>query len=115
MLLRVLRAAGVESVLVPVAAGQSRYVDLLCDVLAEHVRQDPAVLEAARDVLESMPDSDNTRAWHALLDAGPDAVIAVLTSRDPNARGLKADNPLARLGLVDEDVRLELVDRAHER
>lgn len=115
VLLRVLRAAGVEPVLVPVAAGQSRYVDLLCDALAERVRRDPGVLDAARDVLESMPDSDNTRAWEALLDAGPDAVVAVLSSRAPDARGLKADNPLARLGLVDEDTRLELVDQAHGR
>gem|GEM_PF-4420258 len=42
-------------------------------------------------------------------------MIAVLTSRDPDVSGLKADNPLAPLGLVDEDVRLALVDRAHGR
>ena len=62
-----------------------------------------------------MPDSDNVAAWKALLAAGPAAVIAVLTSRDPDARGLKADNPFARLGVIDEDTRLALLDRARER
>lgn len=101
--------------LVPVVAGQSRYVDLSCDAIADRVRQDPEVLEDARVELRRMPASDNTRAWRALLDAGPDAVVAVLTSRDPDVRGLKADNPLARLGLVAEETRLELVDQAHAR
>jgi hypothetical protein len=49
------------------------------------------------------------------LTAGPTAVVAVLTSRDPEARGLKADDPFARLGLVDEDTRLALVQDAHTR
>lgn len=115
VLLRVLHAAGVEPVLVPVTAGRSRYVDLLCDALADHVRHDPEVLDVARAELDRMPDNDNTRAWRALLDAGPTAVVAVLTSRDSDVRGLKADNPLARLGLIDEDARLQLVDRAHGR
>jgi hypothetical protein len=39
--------------------------------------------------------------------------VAVLTSRDPDVRGLKADNPFARLGLIDEDTRLALVQDAH--
>lgn len=41
--------------------------------------------------------------------------MAVLTSRDPDVNGLEADNPLARLGLIDEDTRLELLDRARGR
>ena len=32
---------------------------------------------------------------------------------DPDVRGLKADNPFARLGLIDEDTRLALVHNAH--
>jgi hypothetical protein len=62
-----------------------------------------------------MRPSDNVDAWRSLLDAGPSAVVAVLTSRDPDARGLKADNPLARLGLVDEGTRLALLRQARAR
>lgn len=115
VLLRLLDAAGVEPVLVASSTGDSRYVDLLCEALADRVRQDPGVLEQARDELDQMHQNDNVQAWRSLLAAGPAAVVAVLTSRDPDTRGLKADNPLARLGLVDEDTRLALLDRARER
>ncbi len=115
VLLRVLEAAGLEPVLMPSSTGNARYVDLLCDELADRVRHDPALLEVAASELDRMPDSGNVTAWRALLTAGPAAVIAVLTSRDPDARGLKADNPLARLGLVDETTRLALLDSARGR
>jgi transcriptional regulator with XRE-family HTH domain len=115
VLLRLLRAAGVEPVLVPATTANARYVDAYCDILAEQVRRDPAVLEQARSELNRMRPSENVDAWRSLLTAGPMAVVAVLTSRDPDARGLKADNPFARLGLVDEDTRLALVQHAHAR
>ncbi len=115
VLLRLLAAAGLEPVLTPSVTGNARYIDLLCDALADRVRDDPDLLEDAAAELERMPDSDNVAAWKALLAAGPAAVIAVLTSRDPDARGLKADNPFARLGVIDEDTRLALLDRARER
>lgn len=115
VLLRLLDAAGVEPVLVPSSTGSARYVDRFCDVLADHVRDDPSVVDRARTVLERMRHNDNVRAWQLILDAGPSAVVAVLTSRDPDARGLKADNPFAPLGLVDEDTRLALLDQARGR
>jgi transcriptional regulator with XRE-family HTH domain len=115
VLLRLLRAAGVEPVLVPATTANARYIDAYCDILAEQVRRDPAVLEQARSELNRMRPSENVDAWRSLLTAGPMAVVAVLTSRDPDARGLKADNPFARLGLVDEDTRLALVQHAHAR
>jgi transcriptional regulator with XRE-family HTH domain len=115
VLLRVLRAAGVEPVLVRSSGRSHRYMDLLCDVLADRIRQDPDLLEHARSELRRMAANDNVRSWKALLEAGPTAVIAVLTSRDPDVRGLKADNPFARLGLIDEGARLALVDQAHGR
>lgn len=113
VLLRLLRAAGVEPALVPVATANDRYVDRYCDVLAEQLRRDEAVLEQAREELDRMRPSDNVDAWRWLLRAGQTAVVAVLTSRDPDVRGLKADNPFARLGLVDEDTRLALVHHTH--
>ena len=115
VLLRLLRAAGVEPALVPAATANDRYVDRYCDVLAEQLRRDEAVLEQAREELDRMRPSDNVEAWRWLLRAGPTAVVAVLTSRDPDVRGLKADNPFARLGLVDEHTRLALVRDAHAR
>lgn len=62
-----------------------------------------------------VPANDNVATWRRLLDAGPAAVVAVLTSRDLDVRGLKADNPFVRLGLIDEDTRLQLLDRARGR
>lgn len=113
VLLRLLRAAGVEPALVPAATANDRYVDSYCDALAEQLRRDPAVVEQAREELDRMRPSGNVEAWRWLLRAGPTAVVAVLTSRDPDVRGLKADNPFARLGLVDEGTRLALVQDAH--
>jgi transcriptional regulator with XRE-family HTH domain len=115
VLLRLLRAAGVEPALVPTATANDRYVDRYCDALAEHLRRDPDLLEQARGELDRMRPSRNVDAWRSLLGAGPNAVVAVLTSCDPDVRGLKADNPFARLGLIDEDTRLALVRDAHAR
>ncbi len=113
VLLRLLRAAGAEPLLVATPTANSRAVDLYCDELAAQIRSDPEVLDRARRELDRMPPGNNVRAWRSLIEAGPSAVVAVLTSRDPEARGLKADNPLARLGLVDEGTRLALLERAH--
>lgn len=101
--------------LVPTSTANARYADLYCDELAAFVRRDPDVLDQARRELDRMRPSSNVLAWRALLDAGSAAVVAVLSSRDPEARGLTADNPFARLGLVDEDTRLALVQQAHAR
>ena len=59
MLLRLLAAAGVEPVLVPSSTGNARYIDLFCDAVADHVRDDPTVLDQARDELDRMRPSDN--------------------------------------------------------
>lgn len=115
VLLRLLRASGFEPLLVPATTGNGRYVDLFCDELAARVRQEPGILVQARDELGRMRPSANVESWRSLLDAGPDAIVAVLTSRHPDARGLKADNPFARLGLIDEGTRLALLRQARAR
>ncbi|MEX2563435.1 MAG: hypothetical protein WD358_09265 [Nitriliruptoraceae bacterium] len=83
VLLRVLRAAEFEPMLVPASTGNGPYVDLFCDELATHVRREPAVLDKARHELDRMVSSAIVNAWRSLLDAGPIAVVAVLTSRHP--------------------------------
>lgn len=115
VLFRLLRAAGVEPALVPATTANDRDVDSYCEALAEQLRRDPDLLERACDELDRMRPRANVDAWRWLLRAGPSAVVAVLTSRDPDIRGLKADNPFARLGLIDEDARLALVRHAHAR
>jgi hypothetical protein len=115
VLLRLLGAAGLEPALVTSATRNDRYVDMYCDEVADLVRRDPALLERGAKELRRMRTSDNVEVWRHLVRAGPSAVIAVLTSRDPEARGLKADNPFARLGVVDEETRLELLDQARGR
>lgn len=115
VLLRLVAAAGLEPVLVVSGTRSNRYVDLLCDALADRVRADPQVLGLADAELDRRRPNENARAWRSVLEAGPAAVIAALTSRDPDARGLKADNPFARLGLVDEDTRLGLLEQARGR
>jgi transcriptional regulator with XRE-family HTH domain len=115
VLLRLLHAAGFEPILVPTTTSNDRYIDLYCDELAARIRRDSGVLDQARRELGGMRPSANVHAWHYLLDAGPSAVAAVLTSRDPDAHGLKADNPFARLGLIDEDTRLALLRQARAR
>lgn len=113
-LLRVLAAAGTE--LRPVAtrsAGQ-RFVDLLCEQIAGRIADDPALLERAREVLPRLEArSAWAGTWAALLDVGPVAVIAVLTSTSPEAIALKTDSPFALLGLVSEPERLRLLQLAH--
>lgn len=73
------------------------------------------MLDQARVELDRMGPSDNVGVWRKLLDAGAAAVVAVLTSHDPDVRGLKANTPFARLGLIDEDIRLSLLDQARGR
>ena len=87
-----------------------RYIDLFCDALAD--RPDTTRRCSTRLARSRTCPADNVRAWRTLLRAGPAAVVAVLTSRDPDVRGLKAANPFARLGLIDEDTRLSLLDQA---
>lgn len=115
VLWRLLEAAGLRVVLADAGTLSSRYVDLLCAAIADRIRADPDLMEAARAELDDMPQTTNTHAWEKLLAAGVPAVIAVLTSPDPDARGLKADNPFARLGIIDEDTRLSLLKEASGR
>ena len=113
VLARVLRAAGFELTIRPSVLSSHRFADMMCQVLADRVLEDPSLVDRARTVLDGRESSTYTDAWRSLLDAGPDAVVAVLTSDRPSARGLKSDNPFAELGVVDEPTRSRLLEAAH--
>lgn len=113
---RILDAAGEELDTVAVRSANERRVDLICQALAARVVADPEVLGIARQrlaLLREVHDDGSAdrwlHAWKHLLDAGPEAVAAVLTSTSPAARPLKSTTPLAGAGLLDEGTRPERI------
>lgn len=112
-LTRILAAAGYELDVRPRRTRNELFVDLVCDRLAHAVLSDPRLLAPAREVVDKL-NSAWAGVWHVLLDAGPMAVAAVLTSTHPAARPLKADTPFAVMGIVEDDERTRLLERARE-
>lgn len=109
---RLLRAAEGELSVGSGADGSTRFRDLMCQRWAQVVADDPAVLHRAESALEGM-SGGYTDAWRHLLQAGPDAVIVILTSTHPDASALKSDAPFGRMRLIDEDERQSLLRRAY--
>ncbi|MEX1164321.1 MAG: helix-turn-helix transcriptional regulator [Nitriliruptor sp.] len=113
-LLRVLTAAGTELRPVGVRPAGQRFVDLLCERIAELVVADPALLDRAREVLPRLEGRSSwAGTWATLLDAGPVVVVAVLTSTSPEASALKTDSPFALLDLISGEERLRLLEQTH--
>jgi hypothetical protein len=87
----------------------TRFVDVLCALQARAILADPTLVDAAR---AQLPRLEGSSAWHdtwaALLDAGPVACGAVLTSTSA-AAGLKADSPFAYVVEITDELRQELV------
>lgn len=110
--LRMLESTGSRVEVVPAVDASTRFHDLMCDRWAQMVVDDPSILESARLALDGM-SGDHTDAWRHLLDAGADAVVAVLTSRHPAASALKSDAPFGRMGLIGQDERQEMLERAY--
>lgn len=110
-LARVLAATGHELTTRPARSPSQRLLDLVCVDLAARVLDDPHVLELGRDALARLEGRSSwIDTWRSLLDAGPEAVAAVLTSTCPDADALKTDCPLALCGLIDDVRRAELVE-----
>lgn len=110
---RLLSAAGAELSVRPARSRNDRFVDLLCEQLANRVLEDPELLEHARRALPRLEGRSRwVESWRLLLAAGPEAVAAVLTSTSPAARGLKADTPLALVVELPERQRAELQEAA---
>jgi transcriptional regulator with XRE-family HTH domain len=110
-LVRLLGAVGAEIQIVPSRSRNERFVDELCEVVAARVSREPALLEDARSVLASSR-SQYASEWTRIVAAGPPTVVAVLTSRAPDVRPLKASHPFRALGLVTEMERQRALERA---
>jgi transcriptional regulator with XRE-family HTH domain len=113
-LLRLLAAAGVDAQIVPRRPASDRFRDLLAATIAEKIADDPALLDRAAEVMDGgVWRSDYEHQWRALLAAGSEAVVGVLTSTHPETLSLKADSPFTMLGLIDEAERRRLLEVAY--
>lgn len=113
-LLRLLAAAGADVQLVDRRPAADRFRDLLAAAIAEKVAADPTLLARAIEVMDgSVWRSDYEAQWRALMDAGPEVVVGVLTSPHPDTLALKADSPFTLLKLVDETERRRLLEAAY--
>lgn len=104
-------AAGLdlEIALVPRRSPSRRFIDGLCDLQAQAILADPELVGAARSRLTALRTrSANAMQWEHLLDAGVDAIVAVLASNSPAADALKADSPFALIVEVTDDQRRHL-------
>ena len=96
-------------------SASDRLTDLLATYIAQQVRADPSLIDAARTVIERTPDRvRHASEWRQLLDGGVDAVVAVLTSTASDGRHLRSHGPLARVVRVPDGARARLVERAYE-
>jgi transcriptional regulator with XRE-family HTH domain len=111
-LARLLESTGHTLVFAPRQDASNLFHDLMCERWAQLVLEDPSLVARAESVLDGMA-GDHTDAWRHLLRAGPDAVIAVLTSPHPAASALKSDAPFGRMKLITEHDRQVLLRAAY--
>lgn len=106
-------ALGIEVELRPARSANARFVDALSQLQADAVAADPTLLDRAREHLTGLEGtSASAEQWRRVLDAGPSAVIAVLTSTSPDVAALKSDSPLAFVVQVSAQRRRELAEAA---
>lgn len=111
-LARLLKATGHTLLPVPLQDASNRFHDLMCERWALMVLEDPSLLGQAESALEGMA-GDHTDVWRQILRAGPDAVVAVLTTAHPAASALKSDAPFGRMRLIAEEERRTLLRAAY--
>lgn len=106
--------AGADVQLVDRRPAADRFRDLLAASIADKVAADPTLLDRATEVMDGgIWRSDYEAQWRALVDAGPEAVVGVLTSPHPDTLALKADSPFTLLSLVDDAERRHLLEVAY--
>ena len=76
--------------------------------VAERLRRDPELLEAARErverwLVEGSVHEEWATSWRSVIDAGLEAVIEVLTDIDPASHDLRQVSPFA--GVLDPRTR----------
>ena len=110
---RLLQAVGYELAMRPARSTSARFVDALCAHQAQAILDDPALMARARDELARLEGrSASHDMWKALLDAGPIACVAVLTSTSEAARPLKTDSPFAYVVDLPDGERQRLLEGA---
>jgi transcriptional regulator with XRE-family HTH domain len=108
-------ALGMEVAFRPARSANARFVDALSRLQAEAVSADPTLLDRAREALDRLEGrSASAEEWRRVLDAGPRAVVGVLTSVSPDVQALKSDSPLAFVVEVSDERRRELAEAARE-
>ena len=80
--------------------------------VAERLRREPELLNAARERVERWLAEGSVHAtwaesWKSILDAGLEAVIEVLTDTDPAAHDLRQVSPFA--GVLDPRTRWKIL------
>jgi len=110
---QLLQGIGYELDVRPARSTSARFVDALCAHQAQAILDDPALVTCARDELPRLEGrSASYETWKALLDAGPVACVAVLTSTSEAARPLKADSPFAYVVDLPDTERQRLLEGA---
>lgn len=110
---RLLETIGYELDVRPARSTSARFIDALCEHQAQAILNDPGLVARARDEMPRLEGrSASYEVWRVLLDAGPLACIAVLTSTSETARPLKADSPFAYVVDLPADARQRLLEGA---
>lgn len=110
---QLLHGIGYELDVRPARSASARFVDALCAYQAQAILDDPALMAGAREELSRLEGrSASYLMWKALLDAGPVACVAVLTSISEAARPLKADSPFAYVVDLPDGERQRLLEGA---
>jgi len=86
--------------------------------VVERLRHDPELLGAARERVERWLDEGSVHAawaesWKTILDAGLDAVVAVLTDTSSRAHDLRQVSPFA--GVLDPRTRWDILRACSSR
>lgn len=121
---RRIRQSDVDTLLNPPARREDERSLWLNIALAAKLVADPEpIIAAAKERLQWLrgPDTVHTepyfQQWEDALDAGPDAVLAIMTDRSERGQVLRSASPMTGLGLLDPQERTKILTshRSHWR
>jgi excisionase family DNA binding protein len=108
----------------PLRREDERSLWLNLALAAKFILNPDAVIEQAKQRLQHLRASHRDGGsdvwfdrWQAVLDSGPDAVLAVMTGRSDEAQAMRSASPMSGLGLLTDDERARVLGafRAHWR